>query len=185
MGKCYTILYKGLEILCRRDRLPSPVFLGSRCGSVGKESACNTGDVGLIPGLGRSLGEGKRYPLQYSGLKISMNYIVHGVAKSQTLLSDFHFHIQVKAQISAQLQNSRGVNLRVLATFPSFSMPLPHSPSWPHIPNKLLSPRSCLRVYFGKTSLFQPSLLLLRSQKFILRAIGQFQCCDMILFSLK
>ena len=105
-----------------------------------------------------------------------MNCIVHGVAKSWTLLSDFHFHfhIQVKAQISAQLQNSRGVNLRALATFPSFSMPLPHSPSWAHIPHKLLSPRSCLRVYFGKTSLFQPSLLLLRSQKFILRTIGQF-----------
>ena len=130
----------------------------------------------MIPGLGRSLGEGKRYPLQYSGLEISMNCIVHGVAKSWTLLSDFHFHfhIQVKAQISAQLQNSRGVNLRALATFPSFSMPLPHSPSWAHIPHKLLSPRSCLRVYFGKTSLFQPSLLLLRSQKFILRTIGQF-----------
>ena len=60
-------------------------------GSDGKESACNVGDLGLIPGLGRSPGEGKGYPLQYSGLENSMDCIVHGVAKSQTRLSDFHF----------------------------------------------------------------------------------------------
>ena len=57
----------------------------------GKESAYNAGDLGLIPGLGRSPGEGKGYPLQYSGLENSMDCIVHGVAKSQTRLSDFHF----------------------------------------------------------------------------------------------
>ena len=50
------------------------------------------GDLGPIPGLGRSPGEGKGYPLQYSGLENSMDCIVHGVAKSQTELSDFHFH---------------------------------------------------------------------------------------------
>ena len=60
--------------------------------SVGKESTCNAGDLSLIPGLGRSLGEGKGYPLQYSVLENSMNNIVHGVARSQTQLSDFHFH---------------------------------------------------------------------------------------------
>ena len=54
------------------------------CGSASKESACNAGDLGSIPGLGRSLGEGKDYPLQYSGLKNSMNYIGHGVTKSWT-----------------------------------------------------------------------------------------------------
>ena len=52
--------------------------------SVGKESTCNAGDPGLIPGLGRSSGEGKGYPLQYSGLEYSMDYIVHGLTKSQT-----------------------------------------------------------------------------------------------------
>ena len=57
-----------------------------------KKSACNAGDLGLIPGLGRSPGEGKSHPLQYSGLETSMDCIVHGVAKSQTRLSDFHFH---------------------------------------------------------------------------------------------
>jgi len=52
--------------------------MGFRCGSAGKESACNVGDLGLIPRLGRSPGEGKGYPLQYSGLENSM---------------EFHFHI--------------------------------------------------------------------------------------------
>ena len=47
------------------------------------------GDLGSIPGLGRSPGEGKGYPLQYSGLDNSMDCIVHGVTKSQTQLSDF------------------------------------------------------------------------------------------------
>ena len=50
--------------------------------SVGKESACNAGDLGVIPGLGRSPGEGKGYALQYSGLENSMDYTVHGVTKS-------------------------------------------------------------------------------------------------------
>ena len=57
------------------------MFPGS---SAGKQSACNTGDLGSIPGLGGSPREGKGYPLQYSGLENSMDCIVHGVAKSQT-----------------------------------------------------------------------------------------------------
>ena len=60
-------------------------------GTPGKESACNLRDLGLIPGLGRSPGEGKDYPLQHSGLENFMNCIVHGVAKSWTLLNNFHF----------------------------------------------------------------------------------------------
>ena len=72
------------KIPWRRDRLPIPVFLGFPCGSAGKESTYNVGDLGLIPGLERSPGEGKGYPLQYSGLENSMDCIVHGVAKSQT-----------------------------------------------------------------------------------------------------
>ena len=58
------------------------------CGSAGKESASNAGDLGLIPGLGRPPGEGKGYPFQYSGLENSMNCIVHGVTESWTRLSD-------------------------------------------------------------------------------------------------
>ena len=53
-------------------------------GSNGKESACSAGAPGSVPGLERAPGEGKGYPLQYSGLENSMNCIVHGVAKSQT-----------------------------------------------------------------------------------------------------
>ena len=68
----------------RRDRLPTPEFLGFPGGSDSKESACNAGDLGAIPGLGRSPGEGKGYLLQYSGLENSMDCIVHEVAKSQT-----------------------------------------------------------------------------------------------------
>ena len=75
----------------RRVRLPTPVFLGFLGGSAGKESACNAGDLGSIPGFRRSPGEGKGHPLQYSGLENSMDCIVHEVAKSQTPLSDFHF----------------------------------------------------------------------------------------------
>ena len=55
------------KIRWRRDRLPTPVFLGFPCGSAGKESACNEGDLGLIPGLGRCPGEEKGYPLQSMG----------------------------------------------------------------------------------------------------------------------
>ena len=65
---------------------------GSPCGSADKQSACNAGDLGSIPGLGRSPGERKGYPLQYSGLENSMDNTVHRVAKSQTLQSNFHFH---------------------------------------------------------------------------------------------
>ena len=82
------------EICWRRDRLPTAVFLGFPGGSTGKESTCNVGDLGSIPGLGRSPGEGKGYPLQYSGLESSMDCIVHGVAKNQTRLSDFDFTIR-------------------------------------------------------------------------------------------
>src|SRR5574341_538120 len=58
---------------------------GFPCGSACKESACNVGDLGSIPGLGRSPGEGKGYPLQYSGLESSRDCTVHGVAKSQKI----------------------------------------------------------------------------------------------------
>ena len=55
--------------------------MGFPGGSAGKESACNAGDLGLIPGLGRYPGEGKGYPLQYSGVENPTDCIVHGAAK--------------------------------------------------------------------------------------------------------
>ena len=80
------------KIPWRRGRLPTSVFLSFPGGSAGKESACNVGDLGSVPGLGRYPGEGNGYPLCSSGLESSMDYTVHGVAKSQTWLSKFHFH---------------------------------------------------------------------------------------------
>ena len=84
------------KIPWRRDRLPTPEFLGFPRGSAGKESAFNVGDLGSIPGLGRFPGEGKGYSLQYSGPENSMDSIVHGCAKNQTQLSDFHFHFKLR-----------------------------------------------------------------------------------------
>ena len=103
--KIYLIAKVRIRLQCRRpqfnswvrkmcwrsDRLPTPVFLGFRCGPAGKESACNARGLGSIPGLGRSPGEGKGYPLQYSGLENSVDYIVLWVAKGQTRLSNFHY----------------------------------------------------------------------------------------------
>ena len=62
---------------------------GLPCDSDGKESSRNVGGLGLIPGLGRSPGEGNSYPLQYSGPEKSMDSIVHGITKSWTRLSHF------------------------------------------------------------------------------------------------
>ena len=66
--------------------------LGCPSGSAGKESSCNVGDLGLIPELGKSPGEGNGYLLRYSGLENSMDCVVHEVAKSWAQLSDFHFY---------------------------------------------------------------------------------------------
>ena len=81
---------------------PTPVFLGFPYGSAGKESACNVGGLGLIPGLRRRPEEGKGCPLQYSGLENSKNCIVHGVTKSRTRWSNFHFHFHSVASDSLQ-----------------------------------------------------------------------------------
>ena len=66
------VSFLGRKVPLERDRLPTQVFLGFPCGSVGKESACNVEDFGSILGLGRCPGEGKGYPIQYSGLENSM-----------------------------------------------------------------------------------------------------------------
>ena len=82
------------------DNCIYPYNQGFPDSSVGKESASNAGDPGLISGLGRSPGEGKGYPLQYSGLENFMDYSVSGVTKSQTRLRDFHLHFQGFSDIS-------------------------------------------------------------------------------------
>ena len=72
------------KILWRRKRLPNPVFFSFPVGSAGKESTCNVGDLGSSPRMGQASGERNSYSLQYSGLENSMDYMVHGVTKSQT-----------------------------------------------------------------------------------------------------
>ena len=57
-------------------------LMGFPCGSADKQSTCNVGDLGSIPGFGRSPGEGNSYPLQYSSLENAMDCIAHGVAKN-------------------------------------------------------------------------------------------------------
>ena len=94
------VRFLGWEVPWRRDRLPTAVFLGFPGGLACKESACNVGDLGSIPGLGRSPREGNSYFLQYSGLENSMDCIVHRVAESWTRLSDFHFQEDKWATLS-------------------------------------------------------------------------------------
>ena len=100
------------EICWRRDRLPTPVFLGFPCGSAGKESTCSVGDLGSIPGLGRSPGEGKGYPIPYSGLENPKDCIVHwlqrvghdwatftftrGPKLSQNKKKKFYFRVEIR-----------------------------------------------------------------------------------------
>ena len=86
------------KIPCRRDRLPTPVFLGFPCGSAGKESACDAGDLGLIPSLGSSpVEKGMATHSSILAWRIPMDRgayeaTVHGVTKSRTQLCNFHFH---------------------------------------------------------------------------------------------
>ena len=82
--------------------------LGFQGSSAGKESACNVGDLGLIPWLGRSPGDGNVYPLQHSGLENSMGRgswqaTDHGVSESQTRMSDFKKQTNKKPQINLVL----------------------------------------------------------------------------------
>ena len=89
----------GQEDLLEKGSATHSNFMGFADGSDVKVSACNSGDLGATPGLGRSPGEGNSYPLQYSWLENPMDsgdqqVAVHGVAKNWTRLSDFHFHLK-------------------------------------------------------------------------------------------
>ena len=107
------------KIPWRRDRLPTPVFLSFPCGSAGKESVCNAGDLGLIPRLRRSPGEGKGYPLQYSGLENSMDsiYSLWGCKE----------YVYVSATAAAKL----------LQSWPTLCDPIDHSPPGSPVPGIL------------------------------------------------
>ena len=87
------VQFLGWEDLLKKIQAPTPVFLSFPGGSARKESACNVGDLCLIPGLGRFPGGGKDYPLQYSCLenprgREAWQAIVHRFAKSWIRLSD-------------------------------------------------------------------------------------------------
>ena len=131
----------GILICCKMVRLPSPIFLGLLCGSACKESACNAGDLGSAPGFGRSPGEGKGCPLQYSCLQNSMDPIVYGVAKSQTRLKDLSLHFQViapESKLDWGLPVPSGVSFlkpaktHTLAFAGSPLSPLDRKPAWFH-----------------------------------------------------
>ena len=79
-------------------------YWGFPCGSAGKESACQIGDLCSIPGLGRAPGEGKRYPLQYSGLENSMDFIIHGISKSVNINPSLEFFSSSWSQLPWQQQ---------------------------------------------------------------------------------
>ena len=101
LSSCWSSIITSLEKKVNHKLCREFSFRGNSgfpCGLAGKESICNVGDLGSIPGLGRSPGEGKCHPLQYSGLENSMDCIIHGVAKSQTQLSDFHFLFSFKSK---------------------------------------------------------------------------------------
>ena len=81
---------------------------GFPCGSAGKDSACHVGDLGLIPGLGRSLGEGNGYPLQYSGLENSMDCIVHGGHKESDMIEQLtHPRVKMEQRESSSLPETQ------------------------------------------------------------------------------
>ena len=81
-------------------------IMGFPDSSAGNKSACNAGDPGLIPQLGRSPEEGNGSPLQYSSLKNSMDCVVHGVTKSQTQLSNFHSFTHSQGELY-QISNNK------------------------------------------------------------------------------
>ena len=109
-------LHKHITIMGHNQDLLRQTSLVAQQGkeSTGKESSCNVGDLGSIPGLGRSPGEGKGYPLQYSCLENSMDCVVHGVAKSRTQVSKSHFHFpKTELRLSFSL-GARKINFQCI-----------------------------------------------------------------------
>ena len=113
---------------------------GFPCGSAGKKSTCNAGDLGSIPGLGRSLGEGKGYPLQHSSLENPMDYTVCGVTKSQTRLSDSYFHFLSPHVLSERFSlgvHAAAAAAKSLQSCPTLCDPMDGSPPGSPIPGIL------------------------------------------------
>ena len=104
---------------------------GFPCGSAGNESACNAGDLGPIPGLRRSPGEGKGYPFQYFGLENSMDCIVHGVTESDTTEVTFTLTLKKKCKRKSQrLKMKEGLDSREVNDQQSPWLPWGNCPCW-------------------------------------------------------
>jgi len=155
------------KIHWRRARLPTPVFLGFPCCSAGKESTCKAGDLGLIPGLGRSPGERKGYPLQYSVLENSMDCIVHGSQRVGHDWATFAFPLEPRSHLPpnptplgchkalglsslCQTANFHLISLMLMSVRSCYSLRLP-SPLLPLCVHKSL-PSVCISV----AAMFQP-----------------------------
>ena len=96
------------------------VWTELNCGSASKESICNVGDLSSIPGFRRSPGEGKAYPLQYSGLENCVNCIGHGVTKSWTQVSNFHFTSFMPRLICNKEYTSKVQSLDIISYWKSY-----------------------------------------------------------------
>ena len=120
--------------------------MGFPGGSAGKESTCNAGDLGTIPGLGRSSGEGKGYPLQCSGLENSMDCIVHGVTEIRLSQAPAHQlpprNLEAIVQAAVNLRSRKHARTFLQAphltsspasgaTHPPVSAQGPHGALWP------------------------------------------------------
>ena len=110
----------------------SPLWPSSRGSLVPLNFLPLGGDLGLIPGLERSPGEGKGYPLQYSGLESSMDCIAHGVAKSWTQLSNFlfHFHLPIWGYWSFSWQSEFQLALHPTQHFTWYTLHMSEISRW-------------------------------------------------------
>ena len=168
-------------------------WTGFSGGSAGKESSCNVGDLGSVPGLGKSPGEGKGYPLRYSGLKNSVDCIIHGVAKSFCAKSQ---------KVFGHMLQSRWTRLMVSWKAISYTWTSSLPPSWQRdkmlvqptvtpfagFASILIQKGGCAHRRFMQTlSLFQAQspvieCFLFQSWKLHFRIDDDFSCCFSISF---
>ena len=148
------VQFLGQEDLLEKGQATHSSILGLLGGFAGKESTCNAGDLGLIPGLGRSPGEGNSYPPQYSGLENSMDCIVHGAAKSRHLkmfLKATHIHSNKKIKQDKKEYSANRISLPSLTH--NFSNPLALY-SFPEICQPFTDIHLCFTFYLFSYFLF-------------------------------
>ena len=127
----YTNVYRNSCMCLHMCYIYVMYVMGFTGGSEGKESACNAGDLGSIPGLGRFPGEGNSYPLQYSVLENSIDRgawqaTVHGATKSWTRLSDFRYVCNICTRYTNVYTNS-SVVVKVTQSCPTLCDPMDYT----------------------------------------------------------